>query len=39
MILHMKQQMEELGIGYRLPVADITVTGVPVLDVPPVVHL
>ncbi|OAE30974.1 hypothetical protein AXG93_2018s1410 [Marchantia polymorpha subsp. ruderalis] len=35
MILHMKTQLQDLGIGFHLPRQEITVTGVPVLDVPP----
>ncbi|CAM6083188.1 unnamed protein product [Calypogeia fissa] len=34
MILHMKTQLEELGIGFHLPRQEVTVTGIPVLDVP-----
>jgi hypothetical protein len=34
MILHMKTLMEELEIGFRLPRQEITVTGIPLLDVP-----
>ncbi|KAL2650222.1 hypothetical protein R1flu_018350 [Riccia fluitans] len=34
MILHMKAQLEDLGIGFHLPRQEITVTGIPVLDVP-----
>ncbi|KAG0617287.1 hypothetical protein M758_5G179000 [Ceratodon purpureus] len=34
MILHMKTCMEELKIGFMLPRQEITVTGIPLLDVP-----
>jgi hypothetical protein len=34
MILHMKALMEELKIGFQLPRQEITVTGIPLLDVP-----
>lgn len=34
MILHMKTVLEELKIGFQLPRQEITVTGIPLLDVP-----
>ncbi|XP_024367346.1 mechanosensitive ion channel protein 10 isoform X1 [Physcomitrium patens] len=34
MILHMKTCMEDLKIGFMLPRQEITVTGIPLLDVP-----
>jgi hypothetical protein len=34
MILHMKTVLEELKIGFQLPCQEITVTGIPLLDVP-----